>query len=443
MITALSSAPVTSHQLLIFLLQVVALLALAFTLGRVAERFRLPSIVGELLAGVLLGPSLVGFLAPAFSGWLMPAAPEQARMLDGASQIGMLLLVGVAGSYLDLGMLRSKRATAARISISSLLIPLGAGIGLGLTLPSSLIPGDTQRGVFALFLGVAMCVTAIPVIAKTLADLRLLHRDVGQLTLAAGLIDDAVGWFLLSVISAMATVGISMGYLSLSLLYLVGFVVLAAVVLRPLVRWSLRFAERSTHAGPTIAVTVLVILGCAAITQALGLEAVFGAFVAGIVISSSGAGDQRKLAPLRTVTMWVLAPLFLAGAGLRMDLTALADPAVGLAALAILAVAIVGKFAGAYLGARLSKLGHHEGLAIGAGMNCRGIVEVVIATVGLRLGVLGTEMYTCIVLVAVVTSLMGPPVMRWAMAKVVQTEPETLREIKHDAWADVSEQKAA
>jgi Kef-type K+ transport system membrane component KefB len=426
--------PLPSHQLLIFLLQVVLLLTLAFGLARVAQRFGMPAIVGELLAGVLLGPSLLGLVAPAVSHWLIPTDADQARMLDGAAQIGVLLLVGITGCFLDLRMLRNQRATAARISISGLLIPLGLGIGLGFVLPSSLVPEGISQGVFALFIGVAMCVTAIPVIAKTLSDLRMLHRNVGQLTLAAGLIDDIVGWFLLSVVSALATVGLSMGLLSLSLFYLVAFILFAAFVARPLVRRLMRFASRSGQPGPPMAITVILVLLGSAITHLLGLEALFGAFVMGIVIGSVRETKPKLLAPLHSVVLWVLAPLFLASAGLRTDLTTLADPAIALTSLAILVVAIVGKFAGAYLGAKLSRLGHWEALAIGAGMNSRGVVEVIIATVGLRLGVLSIGTYTGIVLVAVITSLMGPPVMRMAMRKVAQTEQETLREISHSSW---------
>ncbi|HET9143339.1 cation:proton antiporter [Actinophytocola sp.] len=430
---AASTPPVASHELLIFLLQVVVLLTLAFSLGRLAERLRLPAVVGELLAGVLVGPSLLGFLAPSLSNWLLPPAAPQARLLDGAAQIGVLLLVGVAGSYLDLPMLRRNKATTAKIGLSSLIIPLGLGIALATVLPAALIPDSTNRGIFALFLGTALCVTAIPVIAKTLSDLRMLHRDVGQLTLAAGVVDDTIGWFLLSVVAAMATVGVSVLGVSLSVLYLTGFVLLAFAA-RPAVRRLMRRACRTSGAGPTMAVTVIVILVGAAITQALGLEAIFGAFVAGTVVGSPGCADQTKLAPLRAVVMAVLAPLFLATAGLRMDLTTLADPRVALAGLAILAVAILGKFAGAYLGARWSRMSHWESLAMGAGMNSRGVVEVVIATVGLRLGVLNTATYTSIILVAVVTSLMGPPLLRMAMARVRQTDRERLRLAEHDSW---------
>ena len=426
-------APLASHPLLVLLTTVMTLLGLAFLLGRLAQRLGLPAVVGELLAGVLVGPSLLGNLFPAASQWLFPpSAPEQIHLVDAVGQLGVLLLVGITGTHLDTRLMRHRGRTAAPVSLSGLLLPLGMGIALGFVLPHALVAGH-GRGVFALFLGVAMCVSAIPVIAKTLSDMRLLHRNIGQLILTAGMIDDAVGWLLLSVISAAATTGVSTGNLSLSIGYLLAFVLFAGTVLRVVIRRAMSLAAKADGSGPAIAVAVLFMLGGGLLTHALGMEPIFGAFVVGILLARSEAG-QAKLAPLRTVTLSVLAPLFLATAGLRMDLTALARPAVALSAVAVLAVAIAGKFAGAYLGARLSRLSRAEGLALGAGMNSRGVVEVIIALTGLRLGVLDTAAYTIIVLVAVVTSIMAPPLLRRTMAWIELHEVERLREIDHDIW---------
>jgi Kef-type K+ transport system membrane component KefB len=171
----------------------------------------------------------------------------------------------------------------------------------------------------------------------------------------------------------------------------------------------------------------MILLGAVA-THALGLEAVFGAFVGGILISSSIGAGRARLAPLRTVVVAVFAPVFFATAGLRMDLTSLWTPKLLAAGLLILAVAILGKFAGAYLGARVSRLNHWEGLALGAGLNARGVIEVVVAMVGLRLGILNVQAYTIVVLVAIVTSLMAPPILRLTMARIEQTAEEEIRE---------------
>jgi K+:H+ antiporter len=423
------------HSLLVFLLAVATLLLIATLLGRLAGRLGMPAVVGELTTGVLLGPSLLGHAAPGVVNWLLPTGAEQMHLLDAVGQIGILLLVGLTGTHLDVAMVRRRKATAVRISLGGLLLPLALGLVAGYLLASSLTGavGDDQL-LFAAFMGVAMCVSAIPVIAKTLTDMRLLHRDVGQLTLAAGTVDDAIGWFLLSVVSMAATVGLSAGHVVKAVVYLIGFVVLAAVAGRPLARTAMRLADRSDQAGPTVATAVVIVLLGAATTQALGMEPVFGAFVAGILVGLPRAASQAKLAGLRTVVLSVLAPVFLASAGLRMDLTALGRPTVALAALVVLSVAVLGKFAGAYAGARLSRLSRWEGLAIGAGMNARGVVEVVVALTGLRLGLLNVASYTVVVLVAIVTSLMAPPLLRYATARIEHSEDERLRKIEHDTW---------
>jgi K+:H+ antiporter len=416
-----------AHVLLVFLLQVALLLGVALALGRLAVRLGLPALVGELLTGVILGPSLLGELTPGLLARVFPNDAGQLHLIDAVGQIGVLLLVGVTGIQLDAMMLRRRGATGVKVSLSGLLLPLALGIGAGFLVPGALLADGTERGVFALFLGVAMCVTAIPVIAKILADMNLLHRDIGQLTLAAGTVDDAVGWFLLSVVSAAATTGVRAGAVSLSIVYLAGFLLFAFLVGRPLVR---RIMSRTTG-GPRVTAAVLVMVVGAAATQAMKMEAMFGAFVAGILIGQARADDEKvwtDLRPLRTVVLSVLAPIFLATAGLRMDLTALADPRVLIAAIALLLVAIAGKFAGAYLGARMSRLSHWEGIALGAGMNARGVVEVVVAGTGLRLGVLTIATYTVVVLIAVVTSVMGPPILGWAMSRVEQTGAESERE---------------
>ncbi|MFJ5266739.1 cation:proton antiporter [Streptomyces sp. NPDC088387] len=416
--------PIAAHSLLVFLLQVGVLLLTAILLGRLAARTGLPAIVGELTAGVLLGPSLFGWLAPSAAQWLLPSDPAQMHLLDAVGQVAVVLLVGLTGIEMDLGMIRRRGKSALRISLAGLLVPLALGIGFGYPLAHLLGVATADRQMFVLFLGVAMCVSAIPVIAKTLMDMNLIHRDVGQLTLAAGMVDDAFGWLMLSVVSAMTLGGLTTG----DLLYAVGSLLLVlglAVLLRRPVRRVLRLCQGSDER--TVAVAAAMMLLAAAGTQALGLEAVLGAFLCGMVIRSSGEFAPAGTDSLRMVVLAVLAPVFFATAGLRVDLRALREPTVLLAALAVLAIAIVGKFAGAYLGARLSRLTRWEALALGAGMNARGVIEVIVAMVGLRLGILDTRTYTIVVLVAVVTSVMAPPLLRLAMRRVDTTEEETRR----------------
>jgi Kef-type K+ transport system membrane component KefB len=278
--------------------------------------------------------------------------------------------------------------------------------------------------VFALFIGVALAVSAIPVIAKTLLEMRLLHRNIGQLIISAAAVDDVLGWLLLSVVSALATTGFRVGQLVFAVGGLVAVLVITVVVGRPVVAKTLGTTGRSNAVAPVVALLILAAAG----TQAFGMEGLLGALLCGILIGSSGRVDLASLAPLRTVVMAVLAPIYFATAGLRMDLTALGRPAVLAAAGLLLVVAIVGKFAGAYVGARASRLGHWEALALGSGLNARGVIQVIVATVGLRLGVLNTASYTIVVLVAIVTSLMAPPLLRTAMRRIAVTEEELVRD---------------
>ncbi|MFD8462820.1 cation:proton antiporter [Streptomyces antimycoticus] len=427
-ISATELPPIAAHQMLVFLLQLAVLLVTAFLLGRLATRLNLAAVVGELAAGVILGPSLLAHLLPSLSSWLFPPDPGQIHLLDAVGQLGVLLLVGFTGMHIDLDVVRRRGRTAALVSAGGLIIPLGLGVAVGTALPASLMGEGHERPVFALFIGVAMCVSAIPVIAKTLVELRLLHRDIGQLTITAAAVDDIVGWALLSIISAMATTGLRAGHLALTLGSLVLALAVAYLVGRPAVRVGLTRSNKTEDPAVTVAVVTVLTLASAAGTTALGLEPILGAFLCGILLSTSGLLDRRKLAPLSTFVMAVLAPVFFATAGLRMDLTLLGRPHVLLSGLVVLLIAIGGKFVGAYLGARLSKLSRWEGLALGAGLNARGVIEVIVATVGLRLGVLTTAGYTIIVLVAVVTSLMAPPALRYAVKHIAATEEERERE---------------
>ncbi|MEU3825521.1 cation:proton antiporter [Streptomyces sp. NPDC029080] len=417
--------PPPPHQMMLFLLQAGVLLALAFCLGRLAVWCGLPAVVGELATGVLLGPAVLGATAPGVAAWLLPARADQAHLLDALSQFAVLLLVGVAGAHLDPRLIRRRRGVLVSVGSLGLLVPFALGVAAGCLVPVSLLGGGSHRATFALFLGVALSVSAIPVVAKSLSDMNLLHRDVGQLIMACAAVEDAAAWFLLSLVSSMAAGSFGLGDTALAAARLTGFVAVA-VVARPLVRRLFRRLDRSGDSGPVSALAVTVILLSGAAAQALELESVFGAFVAGLLIAS--AVDPLRLTALREVTLAVLAPLFLACAGLRADLTALRDPGVALTGAVLLVLAMAGKLAGASLGARLSGLSRWEGVAIGAGLNARGAVEIVVAGVGLRLGVLTTATYTVVVLIAVLTSVTAPLLLRRAMTRVEKTAEEELRE---------------
>ncbi|MFF0608076.1 cation:proton antiporter [Nocardia tengchongensis] len=414
--------PIPAHGLLTLLIQIAALLISATALGGLAKWLGAPRIVGELLAGVLVGPSILGNLAPAVEKWLFPPQVEQVHMLDAVGQVGLLLLVGIAGAHLDVRAIRDGAARAAKVSLGGLIVPLACGIGVGLLVHPPLRPEGTSPIVFALFIGIAVCVSAIPVIAKTLMELDLTRHRVGQLILIAGAIDDAVAWLLLAVVSAAAVNGLQLFSVLGSIGASIGVLAATMLIGRPVVGALMRRTDRSGDTGSVVAVAATLMIAGAVGTQAVGLEAFFGTLIIGVLIGSSGI-DMSKLTPLKTIVMSVLAPIYFAAAGLRMDLSTLVSAPVLLTAVAILAVAIGGKFCGAYLGGRWSGLDRREAMAVGVGMNARGVVEVVIAMTGLRLGVLDTPAYTVLILVAIVTSVMAPPLLRRVAAPA--PEPRT------------------
>lgn len=421
MTSILVMAPVASlagHQLLLFLLQMGLLLGMAVLLGVLATRLGMPAVVGELAAGVLFGPTLMHRIVPGLSDWLLPYDANQMHLLDAVGQLGVLLLVGSAGSQLDLRLIRRHRRGVAWVGAGALIVPLGVGIVTGLLLPHALRSASTDRAEFAVFIGVAVCISAIPVIASALMQMGLFDQTIGQLIMGSAAVDDIVGWLLLSVLSGTATTGFRMGTLGKPLGYLALILLVTVTVGRPVVRAVLRLANASPNPGSRAAVVVVLLLLCGAGTQALGMEPILGAFLGGLLISSSRLLDLSASLALRTVVLAVLAPLFFATAGLRVDLGLLGKPAVLGSGLALLAVAVASKFVGSYLGARIGRLSHWQGVALGAGLNARGVVELIVAVVGLRLDVLNSASYTVIVLIAVLTSMMAPPLLRLAVSRM-------------------------
>jgi Kef-type K+ transport system membrane component KefB/nucleotide-binding universal stress UspA family protein len=404
----------SEHQLLLFWLQLLALLLFARVLGGAMRAIGQPAVIGELAAGLVLGPSVLGHVVPGLHAWLFPDDPLQRALLAGPAWIGVFLLLILTGSETDLGLIRRLGWATGRVAIGSLVFPVAAGVGLGLVLPAEFLGERAQREVFALFMGTALGISALPVIAKILSDLDLMRRNVAQVLLAAAMADDIAGWILLGMVAGLAQSGsLDAARLAVTIGGLAVFLALAFTVGQRGVDALLRgVLLRRWGAAASLTAVLLVALAAGATTHAIGLEAVFGAFIAGIVLGRSRFHEAEALAQLDGVTRSFFAPLFFATAGLRVDLGLLRDPEVLGWGLAVVAAASVSKAGGAYLGSLLAGLPRREGLALGVGLNARGAVEIVVATVGLSIGVLNPSSYTVVVLLAIVTSMMAPPLLR-------------------------------
>ncbi len=393
------------------------------------RRFGQPAVVGELAAGLLLGPSVLGKLAPGLQSWLFPPEPIQRSLLAGIAWVGVFLLLVLVGLETDFALIRRLGAATARVATGSLLVPIAAGIALGLALPAVFVGAEVSRHLFALFMGTALSLSALPVIAKILTDLDLMRRNVAQALIAAAMVDDVVGWVLLGIVAGLVRSGaVDIAHLAITVGGLATFVVLTFTAGQRAVDALLRMLRaRGSEIAETLTAMLVVALIGSVITHALGLEAVFGAFIAGIVLGRSRYYDAEVSNHLQSAAIGFFAPLFFATAGLRVDLGLLAEPGIVFWGVVVIVVATASKFAGALLGSRFAGLVTREGLALAVGLNARGAVEIVLATVGLSLGVLNERSYALVVLMAVVTSVMAPPLLRALLRNWQGSEEEQER----------------
>jgi Kef-type K+ transport system membrane component KefB len=421
--------PIGEHELFLFFVEFALLLVVARALGELANRLRLPSVVGELLAGLVLGPSLFGSVAPGLFRAVFPHQPEQFHLLEILSWLGVIMLLILTGLETDVQLIIRKGKGALAISFGGIVVPFAVGTALGGLLPRDFVADPSKRLVFALFVGTAMSISAIPVIAKVLMDMKIIRRDIGQITLAAGMIDDTVGWILLSVVAGLATSGsVDVTTVGRSIISVLAVIVVAFTAGRRFVAAVIRGLDNHIG-GDMIKITALMVLALAfgSITDWLHLEAVLGAFIAGILVGQVKRFDDRLRHIFEQAALGIFAPVFFAYSGLKVDLGRLMEPKVLGVGLIVLGVATVGKFVGAYAGARVSRLGHWQALSLGAGMNARGAMEIIVATIGYSRGILTSEMYSIILMVAVATSLMAPPLLRWTLGHVAIVGDEAER----------------
>ncbi|HSL57471.1 MAG TPA: cation:proton antiporter [Acidimicrobiales bacterium] len=419
----------TEHQLLVFWTQLLVLVATARLFGTILRRIGLPGVIGELAAGLVLGPSVFGRLWPDGFDWFLPDDPVQSGMLQSVAWLGVGLLLVLTGFETDLGLIGRQGRAAVLVSAGSLMVPFAGGLAVGFALPEAFVGDGAERTVFALFVATALAVSSLAVVAKILSELGFMRRDFGQLTVAVGMANDLVGWVLLGIITGLAVEGtVSLSGIATTIVGIAVIGVLAVTVGQRVVDWSLRRVRRQgENLEGALTITLIFALTIGVATQWLGVEALLGMFVAGVVLARSRFHQAGVVATLETVTLTFFAPLFFATAGLRVDLGLLADGEALMWAVVIIVVALTTKFAGAFIGARVARLTTRESVALGAGLNARGALEIIIATVGLGLGVLNDTAFTAIVLVPIVTSLAASGLLRLTVRGWSGTSEEQAR----------------
>ena len=417
--------------------QIELLIAVGRGLGEIMQRIGQPSVIGELLGGLLLGPSVFGWLWPAAQHAIFPPSPEQKALIEGLAQFGILLLLLLTGMETDLKLVRKVGRPAFFISVAGIVVPFACGFALGQALPQSLLPHPEARLVASLFLGTALSISSVKIVAVVVREMNFMRRNLGQIIVATAVLDDTIGWIIIAVIFSLA----SSGHLDvMSLAKAVGgtlvFLAVSLTVGRRLVFKLIRWAnDNLVSSGAVITIIILLMSAMAMTTQLIGVHTVLGAFVAGVLVGESpiltGQIDER----LRGLISSLFMPVFFGLAGFSADLTVLKDPTLLMLTGALILIASVGKFGGAFVGGALGGLSGRESLALASGMNARGSTEVIIATIGLSMGVLSQNMFTMIVTMAVITTMAMPPMLRAALARVPLGKDEKARLEREEAEA--------
>jgi Kef-type K+ transport system membrane component KefB len=409
----------TGDWLLHLLIALTAIIVLGKILARLFAYIHQPPVIGEVVAGVLLGPSLLGAQA---SGWILPVSV--APYLGAVAQLGVILYMFMIGIELDPSFVKNRAQAVVATSHASILLPFALGVTAALFLYPQLAPSNVGFTSFSLFMGVAMSITAFPVLARILSDYRLTKTKLGTLALSCAAVGDFTAWCLLAFVVGVVTAEAGSGLLVV--LGALAYIVFMLLVVRPLVARLITRWEKAGRRGALFASLIVLMLVSATITEAIGIHAIFGAFLAGALVPYDSAVARDLTRQLRGVVITVLLPAFFAFAGMRTRIDLLGSWDLWLMFALVLVVAVVGKFGGTYAAARLTGLGGRGSTMLGVLMNTRGLMELIVLNVGLDLGVVSPELYTLMVLMALATTALTSPMLRWLKRRATSAEVEEL-----------------
>lgn len=402
----------------IFVGEIVLLLVTGRLLGEAMVRLGQPSVMGMLLAGILLGHSVLGAVWPEAEKFLFPATPDQKSMIDGISKLGILMLLLLTGMETDLKLVRKVRRAAVAISLTGIAVPFACGFALGQFLPDWILPHTGARLVTSLFLGTALSISSIKIVAMVVREMNFMRRNLGQVIVASAIMEDSIGWIIIAITLGIAAGGrpdlFSVAKIAIGIALFLGF---SFTIGRRIVFMLIRWANDEFKSEFAVITMILVIMASMAlITAAIGVQTVLGAFIAGVLIGESPILTRHIDEQLRGIITALFMPVFFGLSGVSTDLTILVHPQMLMLTGLILVIASVGKFSGAFAGGLLGGLKPRESLALGCGMNARGSTEVIVATIGLSMGALTQNLFTMIVTMAVITTTAMPPMLRKALS---------------------------
>ena len=391
----------------ILLLQIITIIVIAKIFAEIFRRIGQPPVMGEIVAGIVLGPSLVGLISPQTMAFLFP--PASMATLGLLSQIGVILFMLVVGMELDIQHLREKASAAIMVSHVSIVVPFLLGASLSLALFPFLAPANTSFTAFALFMGIAMSITAFPVLARILEDRGLTQTRLGSIAIVCAAIDDVTAWCLLAIVIAIAKSN-GLGASIATIILVILFICIMLFLVKPRVE-NLINVEKEKHSKGLLAGIFAFVFACALITESIGIHALFGAFLAGVVMPSDAGFRLFLKEKLESFSSTALLPLFFAFTGLRTQIGLLNDWSSWLTCFGIIIVAVAGKLGGSMLAARWTKMSWRDSFSLGVLMNTRGLVELVVLNIGYDLGILSGRIFAMMVIMALATTFMTAPLL--------------------------------
>jgi Kef-type K+ transport system membrane component KefB len=408
-VTATKARDDFGHLVAIFLLSVALVMLVARLFGALAVKVSQPRVMGEVVAGIVLGPTIFGWLAPGLQAAVFPTDILPAFGI--AANLGLIFYMFLVGLELDPKQLKGRISQAAAISNTSVALPMILGIAVALPL-YKLVGPDKKFVAFALFMGVAMSITAFPVLARILVERRMIKRPVGALALACAAIDDVTAWFLIALATAVATAGGTSEVIK-TILYAIAFtLVMLLVVRRLLARASAAFDEAGRVPGGWIVAIFAGILLSAYVTEEIGIAVIFGAFIMGMSMPRNAGLTEDVTRRVEDFVVILLLPMFFAYTGLKTNIGLLDRPILWGITLLLIAVAIVGKFFGAMIAARITGFGWKPAAVIGTLMNTRGLTELIVLNLALEKGVISDGLFAMLVIMALVTTFMAGPLLK-------------------------------
>jgi Kef-type K+ transport system membrane component KefB/nucleotide-binding universal stress UspA family protein len=413
----------------LFIAELALLLVVGRLIGEVAQRIGQPSVIGQLIGGLLLGPSFFGLVWPSAQHAIFPGDPAQKSMIDAVSELGILMLLLLTGMETDLHMVRRVGRAAIAAAVAGVAVPFACGFALGEFLPAEFLPNPNARVVTAIFLGTALSISSVKIVAVVVREMNFMRRDLGQIIVASAILEDTIGWVIIAVAFGLAAAGsvdlwsVGRAVIGTALFMLASFTLGRRLVFR-LIRWS---NDNFKSDFPVITTILVIMAVMAMITQLIGVNTVLGAFVAGILIGQSPILTRHIDEQLRGLIVALFMPVFFGLSGLNADLTILRTPALAALGAGLIVIASIGKFVGAFIGGTIGGLSRAESLALGCGMNARGSTEVIVASLGLSTGLLTQDLFTLIVTMAIVTTMAMPTMLRWSLKRLPLRNKERQR----------------